>query len=306
MGSGIRARRRSSGLNEWAIYSLAYAIDESVSGTSGTFSIRSSYYKRAASAYTVDTSTGQVSLTNSTQKTAANLAVGDYIVNISTSSSTATTGTKLYKITSKSGSNTITFGYEAFKPSKIAKGTDTGERITSKNQDYPIDGKQGDNWYVMIAGSYTAYVWDIYNCTYRNGYKEKTTNIANSWLSDCYASKSYSFDIITGLYTLIDPVSVHIGSGDDITTAYNNGYYLIKNTKSGEIMYKYNYLNETDPYHSTLTRYTAVEDESIQVPGGKGEATGNTVESYDISAYPQDGLVGDFWYEYVRSYKKRI
>lgn len=304
MGSGIRARRRSNGLNEWAIYSLAYAIDESVSGTSGTFSLRSSYYKRAASAYTVDASTGQVSLTNSTQKTAANLAVGDYIVNISTSSSTATTGTKLYKITSKSGKTTVTFGYEAFTPSLIAKGTDTGERITSKNQDYPIDGKQGDNWYVMIAGSYLVYVWDVFQ---DDGYYSKISesnyrvDVPSGstiyYRPDNYGTTAISLNKETGLFEYSN-WSTTTGSPSDASDILFNHEWSLSASPTAE--YYSSATNVSTKFAIVRYRYYS------EYIGVKGESTGTIAESHDINAYPQDGAQNGYYYVFKRSYKKRI
>lgn len=308
MGEGIRARRRQDNiLNEWAIYNLAYAIDESAGGTSGSFTLRSTYYKRAASAYTVSAG-GTVSLTGSTQKTVANLAVGDYIVDVSTSSNTSTTGTTLYKITSKSGTTTVTIGYEAYTPSLIAKGTDTGNRVTSKTNDYPIDGIQGDYWYVQIAGSYTMYVWNVYNAAVQytektqTGYtvKNLTTSTKIYAAYSSYGGAEYTFDSTTGIFTLkadltteYTGVSAFTGDGHGTSKSWMVG------TTSGTEMYV-GYSTTSSTSLGGVTRHYS------QFSGSRQDATGYTVESVDINAYPQDYYQDGYWYTYSHSYKKRI
>lgn len=304
MGEGIRARRRQDNiLNEWAIYNLAYAIDESAGGTSGSFTLRSTYYKRAASAYTVSAN-GTVSLTSSTQKTAANLAVGDYIVNVSTSSNTSTTGDTLYKITSKSGTTNVTIGYEAYTPSLIAKGTDTGNRVTSETLDYPIDGKQGDYWYVMISGSYTAYVWDVFEDVgaYVSTRTTRPTVSIKSGTTIYYGSSYDTFDKTTGLYSYSGWSSYTTSSSKDCLAADDAGVFegcWTLETSPATTVYDDRYTcnsSSVTPHYGYTGVYKAV----------KGDSTGNTVESADISAYPQDGAQNGFYYVYSRRYKKRV
>ena len=86
---GVIEKRKSGGF-VWAIYELAMGIDESVDGTSGSFNLSSSRYKRVAQSYSVSSS-GTISLVDSVQTTAANMAIGDYLVNISTSNNTRST-----------------------------------------------------------------------------------------------------------------------------------------------------------------------------------------------------------------------
>lgn len=310
MGEGIRARRRQTdGIYEWAVYSLVYGIDESASGTSDSFTLSSSRYKRAASAYTVSAD-GTVSLTNSTQKTAANLAVGDYIVNVSTSNNTSTTGTKLYKITSKSVSGTTyTINYIAYTPKKILKGEDTGERVTSTTLDYPVDGKQGNYWYVMISGSYLAYVWDVFEDV--GSYKSsQTTNQDVSipsgttiyYRPDRYGNTSWTIDKETGLFTYSGWSSYKTSSSNNCLTASDANVF--DNEWTLETSPATNIYSGTAVTFERSARaeycYTGVYE------GVKGDATGNTVESADVNAYPQNGAQDGYWYVFVRSYKKRL
>lgn len=287
----------------WAVYNLAYGIDESAGGTDGSVSLSSSRYKMAAKGYTISDS-GTVTLTDPTKTTAANLAVGDYLVNVSTSNSTATTGDTLYKVTGVSGSYNYTISYTAYTPALNARGTDTGQRVESNTaDDYPVDGVQGDYYYVMVKGYGTVYVWDVFNKKTSYGYKESTRepgyNTIFSASSTIYYSSSYNFNTATGKWTILNPSS---GLANALSTGTLSGKYLDNNTTSEYIFYSPTKWEVNGSHIDvTATRCDDEIDRTVKVPS-KGSATGRIVESLSQSAYPQDGAQGDYWYTYNSSY----
>lgn len=285
----------------WAVYNLAYGIDESAGGTAGSVSLSSSRYKMAAKGYTISDS-GTVTLTDPAQTTAANLAVGDYLVNVSTSSNTATTGDTLYKVTGVSGSWNYTITYTAYTPALNARGTDTGQRVESNTaDDYPPDGIQGDYYYVMVKGYGTVYIWDVYNLTTTYGYKERTSSGYSVNLytnSELDVASKYTFDTTTGYYTLTNP------STTTSSSSVSGKYWMINSSGRSQNMY-YGWTEWAWTPGSagtiTTTRYYASRDTS-NVIYTKGSATGEQVQSVSQNAYPSDGVQGDYWYTYNSGY----
>lgn len=285
----------------WAVYNLAYSIDESAGGTDGSVSLSSSRYKMAAKGYTISDS-GTVTLTDPTKTTAANLAVGDYLVNVSTSNSTATTGDTLYKVTGVSGSWNYTISYTAYTPALNARGTDTGQRVESNTaDDYPADGVQGDYYYVMVKGYGTVYVWDVFNLTTTYGYKERTTSgysVSMYTNSEIEVASTYTFDTTTGYYTLTNP------SATTSSSSVSGKYWMkISSGKSQEMYYGWTEWDWTPGSTGTITttQYSSSLDHS-NVIYTKGSATGEQVQSVSQTAYPSDGVQGDYWYTYNSSY----
>lgn len=285
----------------WAVYNLAYGIDESAGGTDGSVSLSSSRYKMAAKGYTISDS-GTVTLTDPTKTTAANLAVGDYLVNVSTSNSTATTGDTLYKVTGVSGSYNYTISYTAYTPALNARGTDTGQRVESNTaDDYPVDGVQGDYYYVMVKGYGTVYIWDVFNLTTTYGYKERTTSgysVSMYTNSEIEVASTYTFDTTTGYYTLTNPSTTT--SPSDVSGKY---WMSDSSGKSQEMYYGWTEWDWTPGSTGTITttQYSSSRDHS-NVIYTKGSATGEQVQSVSQTAYPSDGVQGDYWYTYNSSY----
>lgn len=299
---GCFAAQGSGAKYVWAIYSVVYGVDESAGGTGGSVRLSSSRYKMAAKAYTVSED-GTVSLTDSTRTTAANLAVGDYLVNVSTSNSTSTTGTTLYKVTGASSSGSyVNVSYTAYTPSLCAKGADTGQRVESNTaDDYPVYGIQGDYYYVMVKGYGTVYVWDVFNLTTTYGYKEKTTSgysVSMYTNNNLYVSSTYTFDTTTGYYTLTNPSATTSPSSV-------SGKYWMKTSsgKSPAMYYGWTEWAWTPGSTGTITttQYSSSRDHS-NVIYTKGSATGEQVQSVSQTAYPSDGVQGDYWYTYNSSY----
>lgn len=297
----------------WAVYNLAYGIDESAGGTDGSVSLSSSRYKMAAKGYTISDS-GTVTLTDPAQTTAANLAVGDYLVNVSTSNSTATTGDTLYKVTGVSGSWNYTITYTAYTPALNARGTDTGQRVESNTaDDYPVDGIQGDYYYVMVRGYGTVYIWDVYN--YTPGWNTVTSTPSSdnpprgisktsSTGYDVSATIGYDQTGITGKPDITSGKAVFPNNSSFDTVAeflkeynsYNNVYYGVPNSD-----HFYDRYSTTSSSGGTVNRITAYRRLDI-VYGKKGAATGEQVQSLTSTAYPSDGVQGDYWYTYNSSY----
>lgn len=298
---GVIAQRKDGYV--WAIYSVVYGVDESAGGTGGSVRLSSSRYKMAAKAYTVSED-GTVSLTDSTRTTAANLAVGDYLVNVSTSNNTSTTGTTLYKVTGTSSSGSyVTVSYTAYTPSLCAKGVDTGQRVESETADYPVDGLHTDGqWYTLIRGYATVYVWDVFTIITTYGYKESTTQsggmigtvIEVNTSGIMYAS-AYTFNTSNGYYTLTSP------RYDSSNGSASGNYWMPGSSETSQTMYHgANSLNTSRI--EAGTKYTSSRDTSLTTYG-KGSATGESVESVSSTAYPQDGVQGDYWYTYSHSYE---
>lgn len=305
---GVIAQRKDGYV--WAIYSVVYGVDESAGGTGGSVRLSSSRYKMAAKAYTVSED-GTVSLTDSTRTTAANLAVGDYLVNVSTSNSTSTTGTTLYKVTGASSSGSyVTVSYTAYTPSLCAKGADTGQRVESNTaDDYPADGIQGDYYYVMVRGYGTVYIWDVYN--YTPGWNTVTSTpstdnppigISTSSYAGYEVSSTIGYnqnklstmpDITSGkaMFSNSGATSTVLSMLDE-NSNYNHLYYGINN--SDHFYDHYSSMSGT-------TRIRARYRLDI-VDGKKGAATGEQVQSLTSTAYPSDGVQGDYWYTYNSSY----
>lgn len=284
----------------WAVYNLAYGIDESAGGTDGSVKLSSSRYKMAAKGYTISDS-GTVTLTDPTKTTAANLAVGDYLVNVSTSNSTATTGDTLYKVTGVSGSYNYTISYTAYTPALNVRGTDTGQRVESNTaDDYPADGVQGDYYYVMVKGYGTVYIWDVFNVTQKvTGYESNSvTGYSTDSMSSFTYGTSMSFDSKTGYFTLsgTETLSMTENSFTNYVETENN-YWMEGSTKKA----KYCYMGGnwyTGNKAKNVRKYTSTAISETT----KGSATGEQVQSVSQTAYPSDGVQGDYWYTYNSSY----
>lgn len=299
---GVIAQRKGGFI--WAVYELAMGIDESAGGTNGTVSLTSTRYKRVAKSYTVSAS-GTVSLVDSVQTTAANMVVGDYLVNVSTSNNTSTTGTTLYKITATSGTSTRKITYKAYTPSLSVKGTDTGDRVESADGTaYPHNGAQGGYWYVLLRGYTTAHVWDVFNVktTTAKVYAEKKTTNSGTYGKEIdlsgtiYYSDNYTFNTKTGKYSLSSSKSMSASSFAIACQSDPPGTYFIIGSSSGTTMYS----GITDGSTTTevWVKYTWTSTSTSETTEAKGTATGETVQSVDENAYPQDGAQDGYWYVY--------
>ena len=321
---GVLAQRKSDGY-VWAVYEPLMIIDESTGGTSGSFSLSRTRYKQVAKSYTVSAD-GTISLTNPTQTTASNMVVGDYLVNISTSNNTSTTGSTLYKITAISGSSTRTITYTAYTPTPI-RGENMIEQVESITPDYPIDGLHTDGkWYVMLKGKYVVYVWDVFNVV-NNGWNtvgstpDRNTNPPigihyNLNTSASYydksqtiyytsSSKNITIDdngYASGFSSSLSLIGVSSDWNNDLKKAYyaptstnNRHYYYGVNSSSTE-----GSGTDTKGIVTATTRYDIIEKYA------QGSATGEIVESPNASAYPQNGVLGNYWYVYSHEYEKII
>ena len=287
----------------WAVYDIGYGLDES-SATNGTLNISSRYTKMASSSYTVSSS--GFNLTNPTSTNVKNLS-GKYIVNISPKSDTSTSGTNLFYINSVSSSvKFTTLSYTSYSFSKI-KGDTELYRVESDTMDYPINGQWNHQWYVLLKGEKPMYVWDVYEKLTQ--YQEKTTNNSyfgpSSWPVRLLYSSSYSFDASTGEYTLIkgtnnsfteNNFSMQLGAPNVLSGKYYQTYNSINSSWNTDEMY-YDYTNVNNTDHTWYAKKYSSESATI-----KGVSTGTTVESDNNSAYPQDGISGDYWYVYSHSY----
>ena len=154
------------------------------------------------------------------------------------------------------------------------------------------------------------HIWDVFRCSYRYGYKQKiaTTMHLAGMTSYTWYSSSYTFDPYTGLYTLNNPTKITGGkptANSPIIGKYMRSGTALEQTLSRSINKVVSYTEAAGSGEFNAYLYSVEEDPNILIPDGKGEATGNTVYSEDINAYPQDGLQGEYWYVYKRSYKKR-
>lgn len=136
------------------------------------------------------------------------------------------------------------------------------------------------------------YIWDVYNIAVMYLEQESTdgndtrVNIPNS--TTTYYSDNYSFDNTTGTITLKNPKSI-IGNAE---TAYNvgafNDYYRTGNASGNEMWYRMMFQSNT--YVRAQKKYYSEQTET------RGTATGKTVESDDINAYPANGKQDGYWY----------
>lgn len=194
--------------------------------------------------------------------------------------------------------------------------------VASDTMDYPINGEQGGYWYVMMKGEYVMYVWDVFNIAQiLTGYEMNetaggTVNIIDgigsyiNWYNYYAYSKSYTFNTQTGLFDLINgKTGATIGGvGDPIVKFSNNcedAYFAVGTSRvsiTGLTSLYYNAQSYEPGAHGYVFTYEKRLIRSPIYTSGKGDATGTIVESYDQSAYPQDGIQGDYWYTYSHSY----
>ena len=289
----------------WAVYDYAWVRDDD-NAITGSFSAVRTLKKKAASSYTINE--GEFALKHPTSTTVGGLALGDYIVSVSTSGdSYATTGQYLYEVTAYSGGYNTTITYKRYSAVAVRGDTEL-YRVESDTLDYPVDGEQDGLWYVMLKGEYAVYVWDVYEKLTQ--YQEKTSNHSyfgpGSWPVRLLYSSSYSFDPGTGKYTLIK------GTDKSFTENYFDNQSGAPNSIIGKYYQKYN--KKTSSWNTDEMYYSATNldytdhtwfaekwyrSESVTI---KGTSTGTTVESDNNSAYPQDGISGDYWYVYSHSY----
>ena len=290
-----------------------YDIDTQLSGgTIGSISIRSNRTKMASTEFTY--SNGTFTLTNPTSKTITNLSVGDYIVDIRTNTAGAniTSGSAIYKVTGKSGSSNITLSYTKYTSMKNIQGSTYYYDVASDTLDYPMDGEQDGYWYVMVKGEQEMHVWDVYEKALQ--YQEKMTNNSHfgpsSWPVRLLYSSSYSFDASTGKYTLIN------GTDKDFIENNFNMQLGAPNVLSGKYYQTYNvryrswntdrmYYSATNLDYTDHTWYAEklYSSESVII---RGAATGESVESWEETAYPMNGEHGSYWYVYSHSYMKKF
>lgn len=314
----------------WYVYNFAYGIDES-SATSGSFNggyiNANTISKMASTSFTANAS--GFTLTNPTSTKCNNLTAGQYLVNVSTSNSTATTGQYLYRVTNVTSSISIAVSYTRYSVAAM-KGTTQVDTVSSDTMDYPIDGPQGDLWYVMVKGEKSMYVWDVFNLA--SSQEHVLTDQDRKTVSDEASENFYYSNEIeisnetSGTYayiTLINPSELKTSqfnsgnrppsnlhstlSGKYIVSGSNNSY----STPSGKV-----YAKDTEVgYNPTSTEYQSrnnfinftcsnVYRAPLTTVSIKGNATGTTVESSNSTAYPQDGISGDKWYTYSHSYSK--
>ena len=85
---------------------------------------------------------------------------------------------------------------------------------------------------------------------------------------------------------------------------YTSSYSISSSSTTKKILYNiYNYEYATEwNTHGYYCYYEKSLGSSPIYTSSKGSATGTIVESYDQSAYPQDGVQGGYWYTYSHSY----
>lgn len=136
------------------------------------------------------------------------------------------------------------------------------------------------------------YIWDVYNIAVMYLKQESTdrndlrVNVPKK--TTTYYSNDYSFDNTTGIITLTKPKSI-IGNA---AAAYNvgafNDYYRTGNASGNEIWYRMSI--QADTFVRAQKKYYSEQTET------RGTATGETVESDDINAYPANGKQNGYWY----------
>lgn len=304
--------QRKGGAFVWAVYSLVYGIDESAGGTSGSFSLSSSRYKRVAKSYTVSAD-GTVSLTSSAQTTAANMAVGDYLVNVSTSNNTSTTGTTLYKITAISGSTTRTISYTAYTPTLCAMGSDTGDRVKSvAGTTYPHYGAQGNYFYVLLRGLTTVYKWNIFRSVAKHTYEDVVTKNQSVTISTFSKITVGTFDTSTGKYSVTyNNANVGIAANYFANVSAGSSCWVNGSISSSTVTAYYyggNMPSNSSGSSITITGVTKHTSTVASTTYSKGTSTGNVAESIDSNAYPQDGRDGadGYWYVYAGAEERYI
>lgn len=296
---GVIAQRKGDGY-VWAVYPIKYVIDES-SATTGSFSIRSTYKKMAATAYTTD---GTTFTLTSPVSTAVTSLAGKYIVDISTSTNSNTSGSTIYHVDSVSTSGAKrTVSYTAYTAAKAVQGEGELYRVESKTADYPINGVYNGYWYIMLKGEYTVYVWNKYyaNMTFS---ANKTLELSDSDFTSPYIMPQgryygWYIDKEVGIARIIESVS---------PSTLKNKYILLTNSESGgkpelsgtyiwdynSIIGKWEGCKISDVYSLKYSKYTS------SLPSE------STAESPSIDAYPQNGAYKGYWYEYSHSYLCRL
>lgn len=160
----------------WDVYESSYIT---VEGTSTSDSSSSAFY--AGTSYTLSQSTGQFSVDQTTQiarsSTGATNAVGKYYIDLYSSGGTYTGGT-VYLITAASYSWLTGLSLTVTPiTSQIYKGSLVGTAVNVDVSTYPVDGKQGNYWYVLrsdiahmvisYTGSYTDQIVQMDSGGYR-------------------------------------------------------------------------------------------------------------------------------------------
>ena len=296
----------------WAVYDIAWYIDEDNPDRTASMANTSSVTVMAALSYVVNND-GTVTLTDATSTKYSALSVGKYLVELTNTNSTETSGRWLYKITKVNRVYQQNVGHryqitcDRYNPKSVRGDTEL-YRVESDTLDYPVDGEQDGLWYVMLKGEIPMYVWDVYEKLTQ--YQEKTSGHSyfgpSSWPVRLLYSSSYSFDPGTGKYTLIK------GTDKNFTENYFDNQSGAPNSIIGKYYQKYN--RKTSSWNTDKMYYSATNldytdhtwfaekwyrTESVTI---KGTSTGTTVESDNNSAYPQDGISGDYWYVYSHSY----
>ena len=248
----------------WDVYQYGY---NSVEGTSFSQSVSSAFY--AGTSYTLNQSTGQFSVDQTTQiarsSTGASNAVGKYIINLASSSGTQT-GDKVYLITAASYSwlNGMSLTITPYT-SQIYRGTLVNSVIDLDITTYPMNGVQGNYWYVLK---------DIGTVSYSGQYTEQCVYMAD---------KAYRLLTITGSGTL----TLGASSKADIWLC-GGGASGDKSTGSAS-------RGGAGAYAQTINNAT-IKDLVIQIgTGGVGYVASDarSLDSWDPSAGGSSSLSGD-------------
>lgn len=282
----------------WKIYNLKKNVVEQVDTGTATISLGSYSTINQASAYTVN-SDGLFSLTSPTTVSTGSLTVGSYLVSLTPGgwgATPATTGSSLYKITSATsvtsyGNKTWTVGYEEYNVTPIVKGADTGNTVSSETVDYPIDGVQGDYWYVLIE-SPTQYIWDVY--TYSKGLDESTATTGQVTQLKQSKMVAKSFTYSSSKFYLTDAVSTShtaLKAGDYIVSINGNP----DTSTSGSTLYQITSILASTSYSGTTFSYKAYKNYGNL----RGDTIVDRVGSDNVGDYPIDGVQGDYWYVLV-------
>ena len=164
----------------WDVYQYGYNL---VEGTSFSQSVSSAFY--AGTSYTLNQSTGQFSVNQTTQivrsSTGASNAVGKYIINLTSSSGTQT-GNKVYLITNASYSvfSGMSLTITPYS-SQIYRGTFVNSVIDLDITTYPMNGVQGNYWYVLRDIETLSYSGDyIDQCIYMENKAYRLLTITSS------------------------------------------------------------------------------------------------------------------------------
>lgn len=286
---GVWGRKNTQKAFVWEVYDYTQTMVELSDESSFRASTKASCM--ASSSYTV--SANGFTLVDATQTIISAISKNQFIVAPPTVlGDTAIEGKYLYKCTGYSQSGPQWILYVQKYGVDVSRGNEALSTVSSDTLDYPVDGVQGDKWYVLVENNSSLYIYGKYTVqkvAVENGSGTQTgvlystsVNAADSYTIEKGTSSQYQFVLTNPTQKMLsNALRQYIVSFTNTSSAKGSTLYYLRSVPS---------ITQT----SAPAQYY-----QYSVGDGQGEFLEYITDA--SKAYPINGSQDDYWYVLLSS-----